>query len=350
MSLRPLERTAFWIVPASVLLAAFAGLCVMTGTVWPWQHVVHEDGSRTLLATVLYVEHAARELLPDGVLALAVAGAVRYYFPPHGSVARPGSHPSTGSGWPERVEGQGRGRAWWRRNLGLVAAITLAGIVGGTIWAAGGTADVTAGVQALTDNLMQLHTRAGAPLVWGAHWRYHLIERFAQVMLAFSLTGVVWLLHGKPANRAEGRFRFYGAALLAFAVLTAVFQPTGESFTDPAFLGHQLRELFTHSLVTFPLALGTCLVLARKFTPEETGGPTESLWPIILTGTAAISSGAFLLVASLMTGAQSHGQAEGLAALLFPHFFEHALGYIFVPALAGWIYLARVRRSVAGLV
>jgi hypothetical protein len=323
MKLRPLERTVFWIVPPTVLLVAFAGLCVMTGTVWPWHHVVHEDGSRTLLATVFYVEHAARELLPDALLALAVAGAARYYFPP---VLAAGSAQASR----------------WRRRLGLVAAITLVGIVGGTISSAGG--------RAFIDNLSQLHTRGGAPLVWGAHWRYHLIERFAQMMLAFSATGVVWLLHGKPdADRAKGRFRFYGAALLVFAALTVVFQPTAESFTEPAFLGHQLRELFTHSLVTLPLALGTCLMLARTVTEESrVQGPgsrvqrpgSGAVSPIIVAVAAALVSGTFLLVASLATDAQSHGQAQGLAALLFPHFAEHALGYAFVPALAGWIYLA----------
>src|SRR5688572_4091470 len=150
MNVRQLERTVFWIVPAGALLAAFAGLCVMTGTLWPWHHVVHEDGSRTLLATVFYVEHATRELLPDALLALAVAGAVRYYFPPLFAA---------GSAEASR----------WRRRLGFLVAITLVGIAGGTLWGVGG--------QALVGNLSQRHTRAGAPLVWGAHCRYHLIER-----------------------------------------------------------------------------------------------------------------------------------------------------------------------------
>jgi hypothetical protein len=37
--------------------------------------------------------------------------------------------------------------------------------------------------------------------------------------------------------------------------------------------------------------------------------------------------------------AQSYGQKKMLAELIFPHFFEHSLGYMFVCALAGFLYL-----------
>ena len=118
-------------------------------------------------------------------------------------------------------------------------------------------------------------------------------------------------------------------------------KPTAEPFRDPAFLGHQLRELFTHALVTLPLALGTCLALARTSANPAPSTPHPALWTVVLSGGLAILSGAFLLVASLMTDAQSHGQATGLAWLLLPHFFEHSMGYVFVPALAGFLYVLR---------
>lgn len=314
-----LERTLFRLLPAGVLLVAFVGLCVMTGTAWPWNQVVHEDGVRTLLGTVFYVEHGTRELLPDALLALAVAGAVAYFFPLTGAGVRDAASAS-------------------RRRLTWVAAVTFAVIVGGTLW--------TEGSRVLFDNLSQSHTRAGAPLVWGAHWRYHLIERFAQVMLAFCASGTFWMLRGKPnAARRSGRFRLFGAALLLFVATTILFRITSEPFRDPAYLGHQLRELFTHSLVTLPLALGTCLTLARTFSRGRGGASPDRAWPIVATGAAAVLSGAFLLVASVMADAQSHGQTEGLAGLLLPHFAEHALGYVLVPALAGLIYLTSARTS-----
>jgi hypothetical protein len=308
-----LERTLFRLLPAGVLLVAFVGICLMTGTAWPWNQVVHEDGVRTLLETIFYVEHATRELLPDVLLALAVAGSVGYFFPVAGAAVQDAASRS-------------------RRRLAWVVAVTFAVIVGGTLWTEGG--------RVLFDNLSQSHTRAGAPLVWGAHWRYHLIERFAQVMLAFCASGTFWILRGRPnADHLAGRFRLFGAALFLFVVITVVFRLTLEPFRDPTYLGHQLRELFTHSLVTLPLALGTCLTLARSFSRGSLGASRERVWPIVATGAAAVLSGAFLLVASVMADAQSHGQTEGLASLLLPHFAEHALGYVLVPALAGLIYL-----------
>jgi hypothetical protein len=311
MNTERLERIAFWRLPVLVWLAAYAGVCAMTGSMWPWNVVVHEDGRHTLLATVFFVEHATRELIPDVLLAIAVAGAVRYYFPPAGLSNHDGvSHV--------------------RRLLAISTAAVLLGIVGGTYWTEGG--------QVLLDNLSQSHTRPGAPLVRGAHWRYHVIERFALLMMAFSVTGALWKLRA-PQRPIQGRPWLYCASLILFVAITAVFRLTGESFRDPVFLGHQLRELFTHSLVTLPLALGTCLTLARRRVSHHDGHAQASWWPIILTGGAAVVSGTYLLVASVMTGAQSRGQTVSLARLLFPHFAEHALGYILVPILAGLLYL-----------
>src|SRR2546423_8217140 len=76
------ERTLFFYLPALVLLVAFVAVCFQAGTPWPWNRVVHEDGQHTLLETIFYFEHATRELVLDAVLALAVAGAVRYFYTP----------------------------------------------------------------------------------------------------------------------------------------------------------------------------------------------------------------------------------------------------------------------------
>ncbi len=304
-----LERAIFFGVPAAVLVVSFAAVCKLAGTLWPWNQVVHEDGVHTLLGTIFYFEHATRELVPDLILALGVAGAVRYFYPPGGA------------------DGEAEASRW-RRRMALWTAATLTVILGGTIWFDGG--------QAILDNLSQLHTRAGAPLVWGAHWRYHLIERFAQILLSFCASGVLWMLNGRPAT---GSKMLFGGALAAFAGATLIFRPTMEPFTEPTFLGHQIRELFTHTLVTLPLALGACLEMARKFSPGGGARSNARTWPIFAAGAVSVLSGAFLLVASVLNKAQEHGQTTGLAGLLFPHFFEHTLGYVLVPALAGLLYL-----------
>jgi hypothetical protein len=312
MSRARIEQIAFRVVPVAVLGLAFAGICVMVGSAWPWQAVVHEDGSRTLLDTVLYFEHAARELLPDLVVAMAAAGAVRGFFPP--------DH-----------RNHAAALATKRRRMTVIAMATLLAILGGTIVVNGG--------QALADNLSQSHTRAGAPLVWGAHWRYHFLDRLGQILAAFGAAGLVWLWRGRPpVPRGTGRWRLYLAAFTLFAIATIIFRVTAEPFRDPAFLGHQLRELFTHGLVTLPLALGTCLGLARRFSTASGSDAPAPLWSIAVAaaGTAAVA--AFLLIASLAVDAQSHGQTTGLGPLLLPHFGEHAFGYVFVPALAGLLY------------
>jgi hypothetical protein len=289
----------------------------MVGSAWPWPAVVHEDGRRTLLDTVLYFEHATRELLPDLVVALAAAGAVRGFFP------LDDRHHA------EEVQRR-------RQRLAMIAGATLVVILGGTMLVNGG--------QAVVDNLSQSHTRAGAPLVWGAHWRYHFLDRLAQILAAFSLTGIVWLLRGRPAVAQEpGRWRLYSGAILLFVAATIVFRPTAEPFRDPAFLGHQLRELFTHGLVTLPLALGVCLGLASRFPAPAGSHAAAPVWSIAVTSAATAAIAAFLLVASLLSDAQSHGQTTGLAALLLPHFGEHAFGYVLVPALAGLLYLMPAR-------
>jgi hypothetical protein len=135
------------------------------------------------------------------------------------------------------------------------------------------------------------------------------------------------------------RDRLYGLSLAAFAVLTLVFRPTSEPFRDPRFLGHQSRELFTHALVTFPLAVGTCLGLSRRVWSPGHGRSTEPAWLIVLTGVLAVACGLFLLVASLLAGSQEFGQSGSLGRLIFPHFAEHSLGYLFVPLLAGLLYV-----------
>lgn len=311
------RRALLFGLPVAVLLVSFAALCKLAGTLWPWNRVLHEDGERTLLGTVFYFEHATRELLPDVILALAVAGAVRYFYPP-------------------RVASWSAAVSQWRRRLGWWTAVTLAVILGGTLW--------VGGWQAIRDNLSQLHTRAGAPLDWGAHWRYHLIERFTQILLAFSASGVMWMLDGRPDGRpdarpARGRMPLFGGALVAFAAVTLLFHPTSEPVIEPTFLGHQIRELFTHTLVTLPLAMGVCFELAEKFSPGGSARSNASNWPIYLAGGLSVVCGAFLLVASVLRKAQEHGQTTSLPALLFPHFFEHSLGYVLVPALAGLLYL-----------
>jgi hypothetical protein len=331
MKLSPLERSLFFYLPALVLLVAFVGVCVQAGTAWPWNRVVHEDGQHTFLETIFYFEHATRELVLDTALALAVAGAVRYFYP----LSEAGSDAAVA-----------RTRIW----LAVSTLAVLALILGGTAYvnAFGRFYGAEARGQSILDNLAQYPTRPGAPFVWGAHWRYHLIERFAEIALAFAVAGLFWVRDGRPPARDHGGASLYAGALVVFVGATLVFGITAQPFRDPTYLGHQLRELFTHILVTLPLALGACFVLARRFSAPPSGAPAKlNAWPIYVAGIVGIACGLYVLVGSVLLKAQTYGQRTGLGELLFPHFFEHALGYLFVSALAGFLYLwpARKRRS-----
>jgi hypothetical protein len=216
----------------------------------------------------------------------------------------------------------------------------LAVIVGGTQVADGG--------QVIADNLAQYYLRARGtgPFVWGAHWRYHFVERIADLALAFALAGALWIAEGRPGgdDRAPDAW-LISVAIAVFAAATIVFTPTSEPFRNPAFVGHQLRELFTHALVTVPLALATCLALARRFAPgEPVVRSTRSAAPVYGAAALAVLCGAFLLAASVLLGSRAYGQKASLAELLFPHFFEHSLGYLLVAAIAGFLYLLPRRK------
>ena len=330
MKLPTLERALFFYLPALVLLVAFVGVCVQAGTPWPWNSVVHEDGQHTLLETIFYFEHATRELVLDAVLALAVAGAVRYFYPPSRAMSDPEL-------------------ARTRIGLAVCTLAVLALILGGTAYvnAFGRYYSAEARGQAILDNLAQYPTRPGAPFVWGAHWRYHLLERFAEIALAFCVAGLFWLRDGRPeVGGARSGASLYAAALVVFALATLIFGVSAQPFRDPTYLGHQLRELVTHTLVTLPLAMGTCFMLARRFAlPPASTRSTLHAWPIYAAGAVGVACGAFVLIASVLLKAQMYGQKRTLAELLFPHFFEHSLGYVFVSALAGFLYLWPARDS-----
>lgn len=307
-------RCLCFAVPAGVLVAAYAGIAVATGTAWPWFHVVHEDGRRTLFGTVFYFEHALRELPLDLLLAWAAAGAAAYFFPQ--SHLTPAAH---------------RKSLWC---FTAVAVLTVVGIVAGTWWTGGSTA--------LLDNLAQLQTRTGAAPEWGAHWRYHLLERLALLLAMFTLFGAV--AAGRGAS-PRGKPRYFLGSLAVFLLLTIMFRLTAAPFTDPVYLGHQARELLTHGLVTLPLTTAVCLALAGPPPDADLDEIQTSLRALLLPGSAAILIGSYVLVGAIASRAADMGQTSEFHRLVLAHFFEHSCGYAVVPMLAGSLYLLPAQHS-----
>ena len=150
----------------AVLTIAYCAISISTAQPWPWLEVVHESGDRTLIGTILYFEHGARELPLDLLLGVALGGSVLFASPT----------PTRTTSAPHRAR------------LGLLGAGVLAVvavIIAGTLW--------TGGLEMLTDNLLQLHTRPGTPLTWGAHWRYHLLSRALLMLFSLGCAGTVVL-------------------------------------------------------------------------------------------------------------------------------------------------------------
>jgi hypothetical protein len=308
----------------AVLVAAFVLIAIRVGTGWPWNVVVHEDGRRTFLQTILYFEHAARELPLDVVLGTAIGGSVAWAFPP---------------GTP--VFDRDVPRPW---TLASATAVVVAIIVGGTL--------LDGGVSMLLDNLLQNHTRPGSPLAWGSHWRYHLLERLGLILLSIGLAGLARLCLRPPApgsagaKTAAGSVGAYLALTLVFAGGWAAFV---EPFRDPRYLGHQAREVLTHALVTGPLAWAACLLAvrsSRRTAPILRPGRAGRAEPVAVgAGVLGILLLGYVGVASLASDAASHGQTKDLVMLVFPHFFEHAFTYVLTPLVARLTYTLAVTRS-----
>lgn len=286
--------------PCAVLVVSYVAIAWYTSTPWLWSTIVHESGDRTLGQTILYYQHAARELPVDLILGLGVGGSVAFLFPP----------------------GRRRRR---RRMLSFAAALI---VVSAVILVA--TVSI-GGLPMLTENLLQMPTRPGEPLEWGSHWRYHLLSQLSLLFLSFGLAAPVLLLAGRRSGHRRGA-AVVAASVAVFAVLTIIFGFGSESLRDPVYLGHQAREVFTHALVGIPLGWGVCLALARDSWTRNESGSVSLAWPIA-SGAAGVVLALYLAAASVMTSAASQGQSDSLAVLIFPHFFEHVFSYI-VTALA----------------
>ncbi len=327
---------------AVVLLAAFVMICVRTGSLWPWTRVVHEDGQRTLLLTIFYFEHASRELPLDILLGIAIGGCAYLAF---GSAVR-------------RIDRPGRARrtsalAW---STALVVTVIMVG-----------TAMQGDRPMVLLENLLQHHTRPGAALVWGSHWRYHLLERMALILISIGFAGALrWLaareMHGSEPfdHRRSARIGLgiAGGAIVVYLLLSVVFANSVASMLDPLrdpiYLGHQARELFTHALVTVPLAWGACLLSLPKGPLDAPTRPfferrvAPNVVATLGAGALGLLIGGYVCVAALRSDSISYGQTTDLAMLIFPHFFEHSFTYLVVPLVAMLVFELAANGAQAG--
>ena len=83
MAFNPYRLSAIlaWSLAGAVLAGSFLAIVIYTANPWPWFEVVHESGDRSLVATIFFFEHAARELPLDMILGAAVAGSALFALP-----------------------------------------------------------------------------------------------------------------------------------------------------------------------------------------------------------------------------------------------------------------------------
>ncbi len=319
----------FLALACSLLGLAFLAICLHSGTFWPWTKVVHEDGARTLLGTIFYFEHAARELPLDIFLGVGVGASFYFAFPP-------GRAPDTSA-------------ALNLPTLAVLSACVIAVIVGGTLW--------IGGWPLLAENLLQNHTRPGAPLIFGSHWRYHLLERLPEILLSLGGAGLLLTItddgHRKPGRAGFAAMSWTVAIFLAVTIALSPSPSTwGAPFFDPQYLGHEAREIFTHVLVSLPIGWSACLLLTEKGarrTVALTWPPRFSrlVTASLLAGAAGTAAILYAGLAAVLAQSASYGQTDDFVTLVAPHFFEHSFTYLVVPifALLAYAGLAEMQKK-----
>ena len=315
--LTALGRVLLIFMPGCVVLASLIAICIHTGTLWPWGVVVHEDGLRTLAETVFYFEHATRELPIDLLLSVAVAGSVLRFYPavPPTSTAR-----------------RRRARRMFFCFLVLAAAVVGVILLG---------AATQAGAQGVTANLTQMYTREGAVPRAGCSLALSPVEPVGSHVVLLHPSRIQPLSF-EPRSRTGPR----GSAKVFLIAVVALFAPgvfwgyTAEPLVSPVYLGHQARELVTHTLVTVPWALGVCLWLQQRVVAEtgESRSRRNACDLRVAAGSAVLIYG-YLVAGALITGAQTEAQTDSLVRLVAVHFLEHSLTYVVTPLVAGSIYL-----------
>ncbi len=185
-------------------------------------------------------------------------------------------------------------------------------------------------------------TRDGDPLVWGAHWRYHFLGRGCLLALSFFVVAFYSYLVRGITKVPTCQGKFYYATFGMFVLLSLFFGINKEPFLNPQYIGHQGRELFTHTLITLPLSIGFCLFIANKNSLLDVDKSTKcyvSKFPLF-TGGLSIAIALYLAISVVVTDATDYSQGkEDLGTLIVPHFFEHSFTYLVVPFTSALFYL-----------
>ena len=194
---------------------------------------------------------------------------------------------------------------------------------------------------------MRMYTREGAVPAPGAHWRYHLLSRLGVMLFCYTLVGFGRVFSERdPAAGLRGSTKVFLIAVVALFAPGVFWGYTAEPFALSVYLGHQARELVTHTFVTVPWALGVCWWLQQRVV-AETGrsGSRRSTRDLWVVAVSAVLIYGYLIAGALITGAQTEAQTDSLVRLVAVHFLEHSFTYVVTPLAAGSIYLWSVSQA-----
>lgn len=321
---RPRDRLAAAVLfgtPALVLSASYVFLAIRHHAWNLLPIVVHENGELTLLETIFYVRHFVREWLVCSFMAAAVALSLALNAPAGcvSPVSRVRLH---------------RLRLW----LGLGLLTGFAAMLGIVL--------ARDGARELGGELLQMHTR-GAVRVFGSHWRYHWLHLADVLPFSAGLALVLRGLTGSgPPTRAIPQLILWW--IFAFLAVTLATGSPGPAFASPLYLAHEAREIETHRLLTVSLSVGAIWSLEKWHRPPSRAGmpAPRLLWQgIALTGAATLIP---LWIVYRLKGVDITSLASRRTSLLelaAAHHFEHCLDYVFVTALAVWLYLGWVLQT-----
>ncbi|MCA9727033.1 MAG: hypothetical protein R3E12_12500 [Candidatus Eisenbacteria bacterium] len=373
-------------VPVVTLCGSYLYLTRLHGTWRLFSSVVHEDGRRTLLQTIFYFEHFLREVPVSAFLAIAVALLVydadaeglREVQPSPSQRKRGNETTSVGVRTPGFAEAKCSNRPPSSAEESNSSASTFAAR-GVFVWL-GMAAILFATAVVMTGRrygfaevgreLLQFRTR-GDTLRFGSHWHYHLLQLPFVFGLSWTIARVA---RSSPRVGDVGRFgRRSGWSTMwwtAVLALTLSFRPGPAFLTDPVYLAHQLREMWTSLTLTLPLALGVLWFLERRTArsasralprlapagcpaPDSAsaGDPPNRIsdrgrfsreWQTWVPGlvAAGVAGGTFLRLQGQDIGALAQKPA-GVAELLASHSFEHALDGVWLALVAGAVYRGR---------
>lgn len=274
-----------------LMLGSFAVTWAALGTDALYSGVAHESEPRSLLRVVLFPGHALRELPHVFLLALCwIAGA--------------------------------RGRTALRPSLLDLRRVLSIFAVWGTLLFVWASLEDSSG-----SAWQQLAQSVAAPGLHGAgaHFRYHLWSDVALALLFFGVgrtltapsTGSNWLL---------------AWATLLFATMLIAYG--AHDTWSPRSIGHQAREVFTHTLLSLPCLVWVQLRCGEALVSLAALRQKSVLLPLV----AAIAITGLLAWGVLHNDVlrYSSNPARGALLNLAVHNFEHVLDLVPLLAAARW--------------